>query len=452
MRRIKPAAAASNTWRATLWLVVACAAAGACEQVNSENIRKWEGTQKGPGKLEKAFANPKLDPRLRAEAAVSLENIEQHLKVQSIWQGLPAPQRAELAPHLAAVHGARIDGGSEQAARSSRDALFELRGALDGEPRRQFDLTIARALTKDLRAGRLSEGRHNAQKIAATVGPNVMGPVVQSVLQDPTMPFAATVELVSKLGDPTLNRQAGAALTKRMQTKPEQPPELWAALVGLGTPEIGDMLKNRLRSAPEAEALATAKALRARPRVPELLPLALELAADQQLALTVREEMFGLIESLGGPAAQEGLVKIVADPAQPDIIRYRSFAGALVVGHTAALAPALQALPPTATYKPTEVTESLVKPVVQLGPIARESLLTALQSQSAIARLTVVLALEKLGIKDDAATLAKLSGDRTAPAGFARDVTVGKEAARVAKALRAGKPPPDGQGPPQPVQ
>ncbi len=421
------------------WLIVACAGwICACERVTSENIRKWEGTQKGPDKLEKAFADPKLEPRLRAEAAVALENIKRHLRVQAIWQGLPEPQRGEVTPHLADAHGTRIDASNQEEARDSRDALFELREAVQGEPRRRFDQVIVRALAKDLRAGRVSEGgRHNASKIVTAMGPDAVAPAVEDVLQDPAAPFAATVELVSKLGDQKLNRRAGAALTRRLQAKPEQPPELWAALVGLAESGTIDLLKTKLRGAPEEQALAMARALRARAPVPELLPLALELAADQQVAPAVRQELFGVIANLGDAGAVDGLVKIIADEAQPEAIRYRAFAVALQTGKTQAVAPALQALPSGATYQPQDVTSSLVEPLVQLGPVAREPVLTVLDAGSAITRLTGVLALEKLGTREDAALLAKMTRDRAVPAGFPKDASVGKEAARVATALKS---------------
>jgi hypothetical protein len=411
--------------------------AGACEPVNSENIRKWEGTQKGPAKLEKAFADPQLEPRLRAEAAVALENIDRHLQVQAIWERLPDAQRVAIAPSLMEVHGARIKAGKAEEARDSRDALFELREGVQGETRRKLELALAAALAQDLRAGRLSEGRHNASKIAGVLPPDVLGPVVEDVLQDPAAPFEATVALVSKLGDQKLNQRAGGALIRRSQKKAEQPPAFWAALVGLAGPEITELLRNRMRGAPEADALAMAKALRARPPGPELSRLALDLAADPQVVPAVRDEMFALVESAGDAGAQERLLQIIADQAQPPAIRYRAFAAALAVGKTQAVVPALQALPAGASYQPEEVTTSLVQPVVQLGPVAREPVLGALDASSAVARLTGVLALEKLGTREDAARLSRLTRDRAAPAGFPRDASVGKEAKRVAAVLKA---------------
>jgi hypothetical protein len=417
-------------------LLAAAALAAACEPVTSQNIQKWKGTEKGPGKLEKALANPDISPALRAEAAVALGDIDLHLRVQGIWKAMPPAQQAAVAQHLVPLHAARIESAAPKEARGSRDALFELREGLAGESLQLADQALVRSVEKSLRDGRLGEGRHAVAKIAAALGPAAVAPAVEGVLQDGQAPFAATADLLNKLGDVPLKQRAGAALARRAEATPVQPAAFWEALAGLGGSQVTDFLMKVIRLEPEARALAAARAWKAMPPGPRMLPFALEAAGDPKVAPSVRGELFALAETLGGPAAIEGFLKLAADDKQPPAVRYRAFAAALAVGKAEAVGPALAALPDTVEYKPEEVASALVQPVVKVGEEARPPVLAALEAKTAIARLAAVQALEALGTREDAKGLARLSRDRAVPGGFPRELAVGKEATRVAKALK----------------
>ena len=52
-------------------VLIALLVAG-CEKTNHDNIDKWTHTEKGPGKLKKAFADESIDAELSAHAGANL--------------------------------------------------------------------------------------------------------------------------------------------------------------------------------------------------------------------------------------------------------------------------------------------------------------------------------------------------------------------------------------------
>jgi hypothetical protein len=170
----------------------------------------------------------------------------------------------------------------------------------------------------------------------------------------------------------------------------------------------------------------------------------LKVAGDGRANKAVRDEMFGLVERIGGGDAQQGLVHIIAADPTP-MVRYRAYEAALAVGGAQALVPALEAFPASASYKKDDVVDFLVKDVTKLGPSVRPAVHRALASPAVLARMTGVLALEAplatdarqtLGSGADAPVVAKLAADRGTLKGFPTGDTVGTEAARVAAVLQ----------------
>ena len=78
----------------------------------------------------------------------------------------------------------------------------------------------------------------------------------------------------------------------------------------------------------------------------------------------------------------------------------------------------------------------LVKLIQKVGATAHPALLRALDSKIPLARMAAVMSLEHLGQPPDAAPLETLAKDTTMIKGFPSGETVGKEATRVAAALR----------------
>jgi hypothetical protein len=426
-------------------LVVALAivlAAGGCDRVGSEKIQQWKTTQKGPGKLQDALKDSTVAPSLRAEAAAALVDIGMADEVDQAMATIPAVERWEILKTVVPIYTREMKNPALPKARAARDALFSVRAHAPPEEQKQIDTVLLPALEKDLREGRISGGRHSMEKIFAAIGPSA-GPMVVKLLEDPRVPFPGLADIVVKIGDDNAREQAGAALVKRASASPEIPVALWRAIGTVGGKSATDFLTEKLERGHERDAVAAAQALQQR-REPTMLALALRIAGDARANKAVRDEMFGVVEKIGGPEAQRGLIAIIGtDPV--DIVRYRAYEAAVAVGGAEAVVPAIEAFPPTLAFKREDVVDLLVKDIVKLGPVGKPAMLKALRSPSPLARMTGVLAAEAplpadprktLGDAADAPALLKLAGDKGTVKGFPPGVTVGKEAVRVASVLQ----------------
>jgi hypothetical protein len=301
--------------------------------------------------------------------------------------------------------------------------------------RQQIDAAILTSVEQDLKDGRFVGGRHSLDKMLSAIGA-ASGPMLVRLLQDPKAPYKGLAELLLKVGDESARDRGGAALVRRAAAESEIPNDLWIAIGTLGGQNATDFLTQKLLKGPPAEAALAAKALQ-QARYPSVLPLALKIAADPKANNLVRDEAFGVVEKIGGPAAQKGLVEIIANDKK-DLVRYRAYEAALEAGKVEAVLPALQAFSDKLSFKKEDVADFLVKDITKLGLPAKPAVLGALSSLSALARITAIWALEaplanprqSLGTASDAAALLKLADDKASPKGFPAGVTVGGGQAR----------------------
>jgi hypothetical protein len=300
---------------------------------------------------------------------------------------------------------------------------------------------ILASLEKDLKDGRLSGGRHSLEKMLVAIGP-ASGPMLVRLLADPKTPYKGVAELLLKVGDEAARDKGGAALVRRASAEGTISNDMWIAIGTLGGTSVTDFLTQKVQKGSPEEAAMAAKALQ-QSRYPSVLPLALKIAADPKANNLVRDEMFGVVEKIGGPEAQKGLVGIIATDKK-DLVRYRAYEAALEAGKLEAVVPALEAFPASLTFKHEDVTDFLVKDITKLGMPAKPEVLKALTSKSPLARLVAVLALEaplanarqSLGAASDAAAVLKLADDKASPKGLPAGMTVGSEAKRVAAVLQ----------------
>jgi HEAT repeat protein len=414
----------------------------ACDKVSSERIAQWKGTQKGPGKIEAALRSSSVEPRLRAEAAAALVDLGMPEKVDELMAALPAAERWEIIKSLIPLHVAIMNGPTVPKARDARDALFGVRQYAPPEEQRQIDAAVLASLEADLGAGRFTGGRHSLDKMLIAMGP-AAGPMLVKLLGAPDAPYKGLAELLVKVGDEATRDKGGAALVRRAAAEKQIPNDLWIAMGSLGGRTVADYLVEKVKHAAAAQAAQAAMALQ-QSRFPSVLPLALKVAGDAKADKLLRDEMFGVVEKIGGPQAQKGLVAIIAGD-RDELVRYRAFEAALAVGQAEAVLPALQAFAPNLAFKRDDVVDFLVKDISKLGPAARDAVLGALASPSPLARMAAVLALEaplpgdpraSLGTAADVAALLKLKEDRGTLKGFPAGTTVGSEAERVAAVLQ----------------
>jgi hypothetical protein len=412
-----------------------------CDGVSPEKIEQWKGTQKGPEKIEAALRDPSLAPNLRALAAAAMTEMGSPEKLDQAMPDIPANQRWEMLKTLVPLYSKTVESAPLPKVRDARDALFSVRAYAQTEDQAKIDAVILASLEKDLKDGRLSGGRHSLDKMLVAIGPP-SGPMLVRLIADPKVSFKGLAELLLKVGDEAARDKGGAALVRRAVAEGKIPNDMWIAIGTLGGANVTEFLTQKVQKSPPEEAAMAAKALQ-QTRYPSVLPLALKISADPKADNLVRDEMFGVVEKIGGPEAQKGLLGIIANDKK-DLVRYRAYEAALEAGKLEAVVPALEAFPASLSFKHEDVVDFLVKDITKLGMPAKPEVLKALSSKSPLARLVAVLALEaplanprqSLGAASDAAAVLKLADDKASPKGLPAGMTVGSEAKRVAAVLQ----------------
>ena len=428
--------------KATILSVLCLVMLSSCESVTAERIESWKGTQKGPGKIEKALRNSDVSPALRAQAAAALVELGQPEKVDDIMATLPAASRWEIVKHLVDIHAKGMRQEDVNKARDARDALFSVRGYAPPDEKKRIDGLLMASVEKDLMAGRFSGGRHSLEKMLAAFG-TASGPMLVKLFADPKAPFRGLAELAVKVCDAPTLEAAGTALLKRAPEGAPIPTEMWLALGTLGGSPVAEFLRNKFEKGSPEEAQLAGRALQ-QSRFPSVLPVALRIAGSAKARRELRDEAFGIVEKIGTPDAQRGLLRIIAED-RDEMVRYRAHEAVIAIGKEKAIVPALEAFPARNAYKREDVLDFLVKDITKLGPRAKPEVLAALSSPSPLARMTAILALgtplpanpkANLGDASDAPAVLKLAGDKATIKGFPAGTTIGSEAQRVAGLLQ----------------
>jgi hypothetical protein len=415
--------------------------AAACESATSEKIQTWKGTEKGPGKLEDTLRSANVPAGLRAEAAAALVDIGRPEKVDEIMASVPSGERWEILKTLMEIYIKGMASPQLPKVRDARDGLFSLRQYAPAEEQKRIDQVLLTSIEKDLLDGRLSGGRHSLEKMLPAIGA-ASGPMLVRLLGDPRAPYRGLAELLVKVGDAEARDKGGAALVGRMSSGKPMPNDMWISLGMIGGPTVTEFLLGKMQKGSPEDAVSAARALQ-QSRFPAALPVALKIAGDPKATGERRDEAFGVVERIGGPEAQKGLVKIIAEDKN-EKVRYRAHEAALAVGKGDAIRPALEAFSPKLSFKREDVVDFLVKDISKIGAQARPYVLATLGSPSTLARMTAVLALEApvsaaltghMGGAEDAAALLKLSDDKATIKGFPAGTSVGSEAKRVALLL-----------------
>ncbi|HLK88387.1 MAG TPA: HEAT repeat domain-containing protein [Polyangia bacterium] len=415
-----------------LSLALACS-----NRVTSENIALWKTTQKGPDKLHDALADRSVSPKLRAEAAVALVDLGRSGEVDTILAAATADERADIAKTLEPAYEAAMKDPSPEKALAYRDALFSLRQVASAEDQKRIDVALLPALESQLLAGKVRQGEHSIEKMLTAIGPDASAMLVR-VLAAPDQPYTQAAELLGKLGDEAARDKGAAALIARAPkikaSEKDHPDLFYKALGTLGGPTAVKYLEAEASSGKGEESLRATRALTER-RDPAVLPFALKIAGDPKADKALRDEMFGVVEGIGGLEAQKGLVAIISSDKE-EIVRYRAFESVLAAQKAEGIVPGLEAFPASASYKKVDVDDLLVKLIEKIGQPARPALVQALGSRVPLARMTAVMALAQIGKAPDAPALQKLASDSAPVKGFPAGDTVGKEAAQAAEIVK----------------
>jgi HEAT repeat protein len=425
---------------AVLLAAVAVAQWGGCSKPTSDSIQLWKTTEKGPERLHDALADHSVPPKLRSEAAVAMVDIGRSEEVDTVMAQLPADDRAEIAKTLVPAYEAAMNaqgpaGPFSEKALAYRDALFSLRQSVPAETQKQIDAVLLPAIETELKAGKVRQGRHSLDKMLTAIGAESGAMLVRVLGTD--APYGQVAALLAKVGDePTRDKGAAALIARapKLKTTDKRPDMLYKAVGALGGPTAVKFLEEKASSGDKEEAVMAARALGER-RDPAVLPFALKIAADTKADKTLRDEMFGVIEGIGGLDSEKGLVGIISSD-KDEIVRYRAFESMLAARKADGIQPALEAFPASAAYKKVDVDDLLVKLIEKQGAAARPALVKTLASPAPLARMTAAMALEQMGRAPDAPALEKLASDSAPVKGFPAGETVGKQAARAAEVVK----------------
>jgi HEAT repeat protein len=416
-------------------LAVVCPMLGGCSKPTSESIQQWKTTQKGPEKLHDALADHSLPPKLRAEAAIALIDIGRADEVDTVMAGVSADDRAEMAKTLVPGYEAAMGADRSERGLAYRDALFSLRQSVPADDQKRIDTVLLASLEEDFKAGKLRQGRHSLDKMLTAMGPDAAAMLVRVLGMD--VAYAQAAQVLAKIGDEGARDKGATALIARLpklKTTDKRPDLVYKALGGLGGPTAVKYLEDKVTAADKDDALLAARALGER-RDPAALAFALKIAADPKADKTLRDEMFGVVEGIGGLDTEKGLISIISSD-KDEIVRYRAFESLLAARKAEGIQPGLEAFPASASYKKVDVDDLLVKLIEKQGQPARPALIKTLGSRAPLARMTAAMALEQIGRAPDAPALEKIAGDTTPVKGFPAGDTVGKQAAKTAETVK----------------
>jgi hypothetical protein len=404
-----------------------------CGKPTSENIQLWKTTEKGPEKLKDALNDRGVPAQLRAEAMAALCDIGRAEEADTILGQLPPDDRYAIIRAAIPLDEAAMHDPSPEKALAFRDALFSLRQFADGEEKAKIDSLLLPAIERDLVSGRLRNGRHSIDKMLTALGSGGAA-MLAKVLGEPTAAYPLAADLLGRVGDEPARAKGAAALVARARKERVIPPALWRAIGGVGGPVAMKFLEEKSQDPNRETAVSAVRAMRER-RDPSVLPLALKVAADPKADKLVRDEMFGVVESIGGIEARQGVLGIIASDKE-EIVRYRAFEVLLAVSKADGIIPGLEAFPAAAAYKKIDVDDLLVKLIEKVGAPARPALVKALSSKSPLARMTAAMSLEQIGRAADAPALEAVAKDAATVKGFPPGETIGKAAARAAEAVK----------------
>jgi hypothetical protein len=430
------------TRRAAWALAVAAALATACEGVDHDSIRKWESTEKGPGKLRAALAGDH-DPALRAHAGAVLIQLGETEEVERAFAAMAEGDRDRVMPALIDYlwKEARLEGEMARPgprAIRAKDALFELREVAGEEDRGRIDALLIEWLTSGYYAGRAQVGRVSGRAIVRAVGGGAGPALVErahAVIARPQDPDGSWPKLEDELLIALAVSGHGDALDLLIDLIEKESKD----------PSLPQRAMNGLHAAfvaPQGIEPVAGDALR---------PVAGRIEAvakSESLGRRMTNDAAELLSAMGGPECLRAFVSMVAYPHAKEAFRYIGTQRGIRCGRVEGIIPVVEALPATGRYERAILDRYLWREILALP--AREAVAerarTLLGSASPVARVTGVEILGRLalpaGAAADAERVAGLAQDRSRlkgwyPAGERRrDPTVGQVASEVAKKLR----------------
>jgi hypothetical protein len=403
---------------------------------SEKKIKAWKIAPDGAAKLAAVVKNSKARTDLRAQAAVGLVESGAGDEMAAALAGLDIDERNRLALLIVPLLDPTLRSTDEARSGDARDALYSLRElAVAALPRKAVDAALFPGLVADVKSGRGRVGRREVRDMLVGIGPPMV-PLLLPLLEDPNVPFATIVEVVDKVGDAAARASGGAGLVRRAKKVTVMADPLWDAMATLGGKDVAQFLIDTVdkEAAPQAERAAKAMMLLAPDAT--VAEFVVRRAGQGTTTPTLREQLFAVAEKNRGPECRRALLDLIGKTLDP-AIRYRAYRAALKAAGGAVIPDALAAFPGNVRFRSDEVRTELVGPISAMpGMDTRGPLFKSMESPVALARLVALLAIEKMGFASDATHVAKLQKDTGRVPGLPAEDQVGRQATRIAAALR----------------
>lgn len=417
-----------------LWLA---GGAAACEKTSHENIDKWLGTAKGPGKLVKAFADEDLDPELAAHAGVNLLKKQKDPDFRKALEGMSAARRTQLVGvlarqlwNLARIEDPKLLPTAEQSA--AKDALVFIRKWADDAHRAEIDGYLLDWYAVSSYEARATTGMSTGASVIRMIGPPAakrMMSVVNAVIAEP--------------GQET--------------TKNKIHDELLLALAATGSPEAVRHVLDIAQLDRGDKTLATRALIQLYTAyvdsrspielvppdalVPNLPQLA-ALARDPNQPGSVINNAIALIRAVGGRACVEQLVSLIPVPQREAKFKYVAATFALRCGGPKSIGQVFHAMPDPGAYEQAELAGSVLLETSKLTPRdeVQAALRPLLDDKSTVVRWFAMEALAAIKSSEDASRIAALSSRTERLIGYwgetgKPDPTLGQRAKELAEQL-----------------
>lgn len=376
-----------------------------CDKTDHGNLDKWTHTQKGAGKLKKAFADETIDADLSAHAGANLVKLGMDPDVRSRLDQMSPNRRvaviAKLAPRLWQL--ARVEGELKLPAPPqvvAKDALVTLRKYSDNQGKHQIDGYLI-----DWYGASSYEARAQTGSVLGAAVMRMVGP-------------AAAPKLIQVL-DSLLTGSGKDAKKNRIGD------ELMLGLAASGSPDALKKLLDLARAKTGDDTLSTRAMSAAYKAYVDpgglfdlVSPAAVEANLDAIVAIAADDAMPGgaandavrLIRAIGAPGCVAPLVSMVRHPHSNPRFKYVAADSALKCGGSAAIKDVVRALP-IGPYQQEELVGAVVTGITLMKP--REQAIVAarelLSDKSWVARWVAVEALAAMDSKEDLARIGAVS-------------------------------------------
>jgi hypothetical protein len=406
-------------------LLIALVLAG-CEKTDHESIDKWPRTEKGPGKLKKAFEDEGLDPDLSAHAGVNLirpplsQEGEVRGAIERMSQGRRVAVIDKMMPRLWEV--ARVENEKKPASTvqvAGKDALFTIRRFADDNQKKQIDGYLA-----DWYGVYAYQARANAGQYAGPQVIRAIGPAVTRKLIDVVNTFIAA--------------------PGQEKTKFRIEDELMLAIAASNSPdgvkkllEIAKMDRADETLAPRAIDALYKAYVNPQSLFDILPPDALVANLDALVAFAkddtqkpkVTNDLIELIRAIGPPKCFQALVGMVSTPHKSSRFKYVAANNALRCGGTKTIAEVVRALPENGAYSQAELTGAISGEIAKMTPRAQvqDAFRQLLADKSTVARWVAIEGLAAMKSVEDQPKIAALSGAKEVLTGYWGDNAEGKK-------------------------